>query len=82
MRSALCFNPRAPTVLPASIRNEELKVPERELNYEYQKHSDPRSQRVGIQAACLALLLTVVMIAMISGVAGAALAAAGWFLTH
>ena len=39
-------------------------------------------QRVGIQAACLALLLTVVMIAMISGVAGAALAAAGWFLTH
>ena len=38
-------------------------MPEIELHYENEKHSDPRSQRVGIQAAWLAVLLTVVTIA-------------------
>lgn len=38
-------------------------MPEIELHYENENHSDPRSQRVGIQAAWLAVLLTVVTIA-------------------
>ena len=37
-------------------------MPELELHYEAENHSDSRSQRVGIQAACLALLLTMVTI--------------------
>lgn len=36
---------------------------ELELHYENENHGDSRSQRVGIQAACLALLLTMVTIA-------------------
>ena len=38
-------------------------MPEIELHYENENHSDPRSQRVGILAAWLAVLLTVVTIA-------------------
>lgn len=38
-------------------------MPEIELHYENENHSDPRSQRAGILAAWLAVLLTVVTIA-------------------
>ena len=38
-------------------------MPELELHIEHEGQTDPRSQRVGIQAACLAVLLAVVTIA-------------------